>query len=81
MCLAVLGGAGLISVASGALLLLPVIYLGCGVAMSRTVSRTVTWNEHLASLSDIARVKRSIWLGWLISIPLLIWDFFVAERL
>lgn len=68
-------------IAAGAILILPILYVCFGVFMSRTLERVVIWNEHLASLSDIARVKRSVWIGWLYGIPRLVWDIWVVERM
>jgi hypothetical protein len=69
------------STAAGAVLLVPFLYLGFGIYMSRAIERVVVWNEHLASLSDIARVKRSIWVNWLFGVPRLVWDIWVVERM
>jgi hypothetical protein len=67
--------------AIGAILLVPVWYIFLGIFMSRVVERVVVWNQYLASLADIARVKRSIWIGWFYGIPRLIWDIWVVERM
>lgn len=68
-------------VAAGAVLIVPIFYITLGIYMSRVVERVVVWNDHLASLADIARVKRSVWIGWVFGIPRLIWDIWVVERM
>lgn len=65
----------------GFFVLLPFVYIGCGIYMSRTVSRVVEWSEHHASLADIARVKRELWFKWPIEIPLLAIDILTVRDL
>ena len=67
--------------AAGAVLAVPILYIGLGIYMSRIIERVIVWNEHLASLADIARTKRSVWVSWLFGMPRLIWDIWVVERM
>ena len=62
------------------------LYFGCGLALSRFVSRRmeegpVTWNWHLASIADIVRVKLTMVVWWPIAMPHLVWQLAVYKHL
>lgn len=80
-CLGVFIVGSLIVTVGGGVILVPFLYLGIGIYMSRTIERVVTWSEHLASLADVARAKRSIWIGWPFGVMQLIRDIWVVERM
>lgn len=61
--------------------ILAVGYVVIGVYLTRYVSRRIIWNQHLASLADIYRAKVTTWYSWPISIPVLIWQMYVVQRL
>jgi hypothetical protein len=59
---------------AGLLLLLPLAYLGCGVALSRYVSRGIVFSPFSGTLGRVARAKWEMFLFWPRAMPRLIWD-------
>lgn len=66
---------------AGAIPVIGVVYLGCGVALSRFFHHRVRWLRWKASVAVVAHVKLRTIVGWPVSVPVFIAQLCIAKHL